>query len=219
MLYLVSEIFPTIQGEAHWTGTPATFIRLQGCPVGCPWCDTKYTWTTEVDRVSPADLLAKADGVQTAASMTAQELCDAVTAHAPLHVVLTGGEPALQPIGYLAHALQAQAVRVQIETSGCYPIENLSPDAWVTVSPKLDMPGGVGLCPDTLTRADEIKMPIGRERDIEALRKRVLPLAKTDRIWLQPLSLSAAATRLCVEAAGVYGWRVSLQAHKYAGLR
>ena len=34
----INEIFDTIQGEAHYTGTPATFIRLQGCPVGCKYC-------------------------------------------------------------------------------------------------------------------------------------------------------------------------------------
>ena len=42
----INEIFDTIQGEAYFTGTPATFIRLQGCPVGCAWCDTKHTWNT-----------------------------------------------------------------------------------------------------------------------------------------------------------------------------
>ncbi len=46
----VNEIFETIQGEATYTGTPAVFVRLQGCPVGCPWCDTKHTWDVELDK-------------------------------------------------------------------------------------------------------------------------------------------------------------------------
>ena len=33
----------TIQGEGYWSGTPSDFIRLAGCPVKCPWCDTGYS--------------------------------------------------------------------------------------------------------------------------------------------------------------------------------
>ena len=54
MMIRVNEIFFTIQGEAAFTGTPAIFVRLQGCAVGCGWCDTKHTWSTnekeETDR-------------------------------------------------------------------------------------------------------------------------------------------------------------------------
>ena len=45
-MYKVNEIFETIQGEASFTGVPSIFLRLQGCPVGCAWCDTKQTWET-----------------------------------------------------------------------------------------------------------------------------------------------------------------------------
>lgn len=47
MKYPINEIFQTIQGEGVFTGVPAVFIRLQGCPVGCSWCDTKQTWDKE----------------------------------------------------------------------------------------------------------------------------------------------------------------------------
>ena len=40
----LSEVFLSIQGEGPSAGTPAHFIRLQGCDVGCRWCDTKYSW-------------------------------------------------------------------------------------------------------------------------------------------------------------------------------
>src|ERR1700757_4021814 len=43
----LNELFETVQGEGSKTGTPSTFVRLQGCDVGCPWCDTKHTWTLE----------------------------------------------------------------------------------------------------------------------------------------------------------------------------
>jgi organic radical activating enzyme len=32
----------TVQGEGYWTGSLVDFIRLSGCPVRCPWCDTGY---------------------------------------------------------------------------------------------------------------------------------------------------------------------------------
>lgn len=44
MQYPINEMFQTLQGEGYFTGVPAIFIRLQGCPVGCAWCDTKHTW-------------------------------------------------------------------------------------------------------------------------------------------------------------------------------
>ena len=40
----ISELFHSIQGEGPSAGTPAHFLRLQGCDVGCTWCDSKYTW-------------------------------------------------------------------------------------------------------------------------------------------------------------------------------
>ena len=42
--YSINEIFASVQGEGLLAGTPAVFVRLQGCPVHCPWCDTKYSW-------------------------------------------------------------------------------------------------------------------------------------------------------------------------------
>ncbi len=46
MQYPINEMFQTLQGEGYFTGVPAIFIRLQGCPVGCAWCDTKHTGTS-----------------------------------------------------------------------------------------------------------------------------------------------------------------------------
>ncbi|MCF3854570.1 7-carboxy-7-deazaguanine synthase QueE, partial [Salmonella enterica subsp. enterica serovar Weltevreden] len=50
----------TLQGDGYLTGVPAIFIRLQGCPVGFAWCDTKHTWDKLSDReLSLFSILAK----------------------------------------------------------------------------------------------------------------------------------------------------------------
>ena len=36
-------VFWSIQGEAHLRGFPMAFLRLAGCSIGCPRCDTDYT--------------------------------------------------------------------------------------------------------------------------------------------------------------------------------
>lgn len=118
----ISEAFLSLQGEGPSAGTPANFLRLQGCDVGCRWCDTRYTWDPEGGR--PAAIAEALDEARAKGA-------------APL-LVLTGGEP-------LQHANAAELLRaalerwprVEVETSGIAPPpfshERL---AW-NVSPKL----------------------------------------------------------------------------------
>jgi 7-carboxy-7-deazaguanine synthase len=225
---LINELFETVQGEATFTGSPAVFIRLQGCPVACPWCDTKGSWSIEDENEIPPTLMGeKVKDAPTFARMGAIELAKQVlgTTRAR-HIVITGGEPALYDLRPISEIFIEAGRTVQLETSGTSEIR-IDPRAFVTVSPKVGMPGGLKVRDDALLRADEIKMPVGKPADVERLRAVIgqLMAAKGVRaggvptVWLQPLSQSEKATALCVEAATTHGWRISVQTHKYLGVR
>lgn len=84
----ISEFFfDTIQGEGKFLGTPAAFLRLQGCPVNCKWCDTAAVWKKGV-RVSISWLLRRMEetGLK-------DKLADSFRVY---HLVVTGGSPLLQ---------------------------------------------------------------------------------------------------------------------------
>ena len=49
----VAEVFRSLQGEGPSLGTPSTFVRLQGCTVGCAWCDTRYSWPADGNNFAP----------------------------------------------------------------------------------------------------------------------------------------------------------------------
>jgi 7-carboxy-7-deazaguanine synthase len=118
----VSELFLSLQGEGPSAGTPAHFLRLQGCDVGCVWCDSKYTWDASGGRP------------HTAAAAFAELRA---LGEAPL-LVITGGEP-LEHLGI--DDLLAQAVegwpRVEVETSGLMPPPFRHERLHYNVSPKL----------------------------------------------------------------------------------
>lgn len=117
-----SETFLSIQGEGPSAGTPAHFLRLQGCSVGCHWCDTKYSW-------DPAGG-AEADVEESLERLRA-------LGEAPL-LVVTGGEPLETPaLPALLERALARWERVEVETSGIAPPPLSHPRLAWNVSPKL----------------------------------------------------------------------------------
>jgi 7-carboxy-7-deazaguanine synthase len=220
----VNELFFTIQGEANWTGTPSIFIRLQGCPVGCPWCDTKHTWALPKARaqVSLDEVLEKTADKPTPAwaLVDVEDLIAMIDERWPSvgHFVITGGEPCLHDLEPLT-SLLFQRGTVQIETSGTQMIRAV-PAAWITVSPKLLMPGGYPVAAEALRRADEVKMPIETETDVKRLAELCESHIRPETlVWMQPVSQGAWANQICLAAAMEYGWNISFQTHKYVGLR
>lgn len=69
-------------------------------------------------------------------------------------------------------------------------------------------------------RANEIKHPVGRVRDIEALDELLATLTddKPRVIALQPISQKEDATRLCIDTCIARNWRLSMQTHKYLNI-
>jgi len=222
MKYPINEIFQTLQGEGVFTGVPAVFIRLQGCPVGCSWCDTKHTWEKEENKETTlGDIAFKNMDIDTWALANTHELISlmAKQGYTAKHIVITGGEPCIYDLTPLTSELEAQGFQCQIETSGTYPIQ-CSSQTWVTVSPKVGMKGGLQVLTESINRANEIKHPVARERDIEELDS--LLSRRTDKVQpvvaLQPISQKQSATKLCIDTCIARNWRLSIQTHKYLNI-
>lgn len=106
---LVTSVFRTIQGEGPYAGRPAVFVRLAGCNYGdktnfCRGCDTSF----QFDKGTIYTHAALMDKIK---ALEGYDLRDIL--------VVTGGEPTLQPslLDFLNYARPAFEV-LQIETNG-----------------------------------------------------------------------------------------------------
>lgn len=149
----VNEIFYSLQGEGHWTGHAAVFVRLSGCNRACPFCDTDFHRYTE---------------------MSEAEIVAAVCQYPAKIVVITGGEPALQLTDALVDALHQAGQRVHVETNGSLAL----PDSvdWVTCSPKTPPYGitridelKIVLTPDCDPAAIAAQLPPAKVQSVQPL--------------------------------------------------
>ncbi|UDG79871.1 7-carboxy-7-deazaguanine synthase QueE [Candidatus Steffania adelgidicola] len=220
--YPLNEIFQTLQGEGHFSGMPAIFIRLQGCPVGCSWCDTKHTWEkAPINQVHREAILLKNAASSCWANLKEEEIIEMILKQAwtARHVVITGGEPCLYNLMPLTDTLELCGFTCQIETSGTQTVQ-CTLKTWVTLSPKINMRGGLPLLTQALSRSDEIKYPVSRQRDIDEL-DTLLQSIKDEKkriIALQPVNRKEIATRLCIATCIARNWRFSMQMHKYLNI-
>ncbi len=136
----VVDLFPTIQGEGPWAGTPATFIRLAGCNLACDLCDTDYTSNRKF--------------------MAIDEILEQVKKHRYNLVVLTGGEPFRQDITPLAKRIIhiSNTIQIQIETNGTlFPSETSFWDSWTRSFPHIGRVVSIVCSPKTPKIAEGIK--------------------------------------------------------------
>jgi 7-carboxy-7-deazaguanine synthase len=123
-------IFFTLQGEGPFAGERSVFVRLAGCNLQCPGCDTEYTEGRQ--KVMPAFIVDRVN-----------EVCKKADVIGGVLVVITGGEPMRQNIAPLISALLEAGHRIQIESNGVLPpspelemyLAN-SADVHLVVSPK-----------------------------------------------------------------------------------
>ncbi len=110
-------VFWTLQGEGHLRGFQMAFVRLGGCSVGCPQCDTNYRVDTRA---------------------TAEEIVEQVAAVIPNGdrdgwVWITGGEPTDHDLLPLLRALKQRGYSTAVATSGVRRL--IPPVDWISVSP------------------------------------------------------------------------------------
>ncbi len=191
------EDFYTIQGEGTHTGRPAYFIRTAGCDVNCWWCDVQESWDeSKHPRVKVGEIVerAKASGAHFA--------------------VITGGEPLLHDLNPLTARLKQEGIKTHIETSGSSPLSGHLD--WITLSPKrfkepLD---------EIFPYVDELKVVVLKNKDIEWAEKNAAKCPESTRLLLQPEWGTPDSINLILDYVKSHPeWGISLQTHKFMGVR
>ncbi|SPL66506.1 Queuosine Biosynthesis QueE Radical SAM [Ochrobactrum soli] len=122
----ISEIFgPTIQGEGVLIGEPTVFVRTGGCDYRCAWCDSLHAVESRFRHEWK--------------SMGVEAIWHEVTAlseNRPLTVSLSGGNPAIQPLGPLIAHGKKEAYRFALETQGSVAKDWFSALDTLVLSPK-----------------------------------------------------------------------------------
>jgi organic radical activating enzyme len=175
------------------------FVRLSGCNLQCPFCDTDHFAFTEME----ADAIV-------AAVRSCGGLCK--------RICLTGGEPTLQADAALLEAFHAAGYTVHMETNGTHEVP--AGVDWVTLSPKNQVTGLKGNGTVVLEKADEVKLVLAPGVDPSAW-------AAFPATWhfLQPCDVSDPVRNreilgLTIEYIQLHpSWRLSLQTHKLLSIR
>ena len=200
----INEHFHTWQGEGVHTGKSAYFIRLQGCPVKCPWCDSASTWHPDhtpghIEKALPEEL----------AQAALESRCEIV--------VITGGEPAIHNLHDLTSSIRSHKLPVHIETSGAFPLQGHFD--WVTLSPKWPMRP----IDEALQLADELKIIVETPDSPAQWAKELANRHNAQHIWLNP-EWSKAQDPEVLEAITTWvkthgaPYRAGYQLHKLYGV-
>ena len=212
MSYSVKEIFYTLQGEGAHTGRAAVFCRFVGCNLWsgreedranaiCKFCDTDFIGTDGADGGKFDTEVALADRIE--------RTWQATSPAQKRFVVFTGGEPLLQLDRPLIDAVHARGFEIAVETNGTVAApQGLD---WICVSPK----AGTKLVQVT---GDELKLVFpqadAKPEEFQSLAFR--------HFFLQPMDgpfrkeNTEKALRYCL---GNPLWRLSVQTHKFVGIR
>lgn len=192
-LPLVEEFY-SIQGEGLHTGTPAYFLRIGGCDVGCNWCDAKFTWNA--DNFPPVDV---------------DKIIYNILKYKANNVVVTGGEPSLYELSYFTQKAKQNNIRTFIETSG---IKKLTGEwDWICLSPKMQSPPHKSI----FNPANELKIIVQDESHFSWAENNAKKVNSDCHLFLQP---EWSQTKIILPKIVDYvkanpKWKISLQSHKY----
>ncbi len=219
----VMECFHSIQGEGAHSGRSAFFIRLALCKVGCEWCDTKKSWSSDahpqisIDQLSDEAAKAWLDGAA--------------------FLVITGGEPLHHNLNYLCDLIRKRSKQltnkvmpIHLETSG---VDKLTGDPnWITLSPKPHAPPRI----DLLGSCQELKVVINQENDLlfaEQMAEKAINIrqdfpnqsstynkaCEKPLLFLQPGWNNKIGEKLSyLYVKRNPQWRLSMQTHKWLGV-
>ncbi len=207
--YLINEIFYSIQGEGVRAGTANVFVRFAGCNLKCD---------IEPGPKSPGGFACDTE-FESGRRMTAKEIVDEIFRlignSVPLgesnpSAILTGGEPGLQIDKEFVDRLHKFGIWISIETNGT--IELPPGIDWVTLSPK------VAEHALKVLDCDELKYVRGYGQGIPN------PRAKASHLLISPafdgMSPNHETLQWCVKLVKENPeWRLSLQTHKWLGVR
>jgi len=202
---VIHEIYASIQGESTFAGLRCAFVRTTGCNLRCSWCDTPQAFYGGT-RMARQDVLEKALALGT-----------------PL-VLVTGGEPLLQPgVFPLMSELCDAGKTVLVETSGEADVSCVDPRVHKIMD--LKAPGSGESARnrwsnlDHIRASDEIKLVLASREDYEwaraVLRERALPSRTPNLLFSTVFGKLAARDVVAWVLEDKLPVRVQLQLHKY----
>ncbi len=188
------EEFYSLQGEGFHIGKAAYFLRLSGCDIRCDWCDTKMSWSVDIQKQTTIDEIVKKAILYPAKT-----------------VVVTGGEPLLYNLTELCIKLKAEKITIYLETSGAY---NLTGQwDWICLSPKKKSPPQKSI----IEQANELKIVITDDEDFIWAEKYAKLVNSECHLYLQAewSNYKKITKKIFYYILNNPKWKISMQAHKF----
>ena len=191
------DTFSTIQGEGFHSGRSAHFLRIGGCDIGCHWCDIKESWNSDLYPLVNIEKIAQT--VNTSVDL----------------IVISGGEPLIWNMSPLTDALKKFNKKAHLETSGAYELSGNWD--WICLSPKKNKQP----IPDIYKKANELKVIVYNKNDLKFAMQNAKNVEKNCKLFLQPEwskkeKIMPLISKFILENPN---WRLSLQTHKYLGIK
>ncbi|AGI32059.1 TPA: 7-carboxy-7-deazaguanine synthase QueE [Mannheimia haemolytica] len=196
----IVEIFESLQGEGFNTGMPAIFVRFGKCNLTCPWCDTNYN---QFEQWTLSDILAK------------------VRSYSAKNVIITGGEPTIQPnLSLLLEQFKKEGYFLAIETNGLKEVP--AQIDYIATSPKrMYQEKYQRRC---IEFANEVRIVVDGE--VQGFCEQIESQIKAEHYYLSPCEVEGKMNLLeTITQIGLLNqrpnkpkWQLSIQTHKIVGI-